>query len=158
MDDREQFMIAEAIIAIFLLGITLIELFDPVRFDTVVNQLMQSTSWFLGLTVGIVTSGILKSAKSKLDDVFRSDKKEGKFIFFLTSIAIFALIATVAGKFVLVFLQEYSEFFHLIFVQWFVLVYIWYKFSNKFEISAKYVITTQLIILVCALIVVWRLF
>ena len=158
MDDRDQFLIVETLILLFLLGITIIEIYDFVRFETIVDKIMQSTSWFLGLTIGIVTSGVLRGAKSKIDEITRSDKKEGKFIFFMTSIAIFAIIASIAGRVALELLQQYKEFFHLIFVQWFVLVYIWYKLSNKFEIHSKYIITTQLIILVCAMLVVWRLF
>lgn len=158
MDDREQFMLIETIIALFLLGITFIEIYDPVRFDKVITEIMSSTSWFLGLTIGLVTSGVLRKTKSKIDKFFKKDQQEGKFLMFIAGLFVFSLIVTIASKLAFAFLTTYREFFHLIFVQWFVIVYIWFKLSNKFEIHSKYVITTQLIILACAILVVWRLF
>ncbi|MBI5148458.1 hypothetical protein HZA33_02145, partial [Candidatus Pacearchaeota archaeon] len=159
MDQHNKFLFIETAVALFLLGITFIEIFDPVRFQNIVFKLMDSTSWFLGLTFGAVTTGVLKGVKSAADSVLKATSRfEGKFIYFLTSLAIFALIAAIASRFALWFLKDYFEFFHLIFVQWFVVVYIWFKVSGKYELQAKYVITTELIVLACSLLVLWQVF
>ena len=159
MNERNKFLLIEVLIAIFSIGITLIEIFYPAGFKNIVTQLISSTSWFLGLTFGAVTSGLLKDIKSTTSSVLKAfSKVEENFIYFLTSLAIFTVITAIATNIVLRVFNAYPEFFHLIFVQWFVIVYIWFKVSEKYELKESYIIATELIILACLLLIRWKVF
>jgi hypothetical protein len=63
------------------------------------------------------------------------------------------LAVGIAKEFFLSFMNRYFAFFHIITAQWLVMVYIWFKFANDFRIDMKYVIASELFVLLFSIVI-----
>jgi len=149
MEQQQKFKLYVLSLFLFIGIITILEIFNENLFAEFFMKINNHVAWILGLTVGMVVPNILLRIKShafgrRLSNVQINER----FIIFLANASILAFIVSLARGIVLVFLTEYFEFFHIIITQWLVLIYIWFKGVNGFRISARYIISTEIILVI----------
>lgn len=148
MDEGKKFKIYAASLFSFIGVISVLEIFNPTLFAEFFMTISNHVSWILALTVGMVIPNILRRLQAGAFGRRFSPKIEERFVMFLANAAILAFIISVTQGIIIIFLRDYFEYFHIILTQWLVLVYIWFKFMNGFKISARYVITTESILII----------
>ncbi len=154
MNAERKFWIVELIILVALGLITIIEAISFSIFNRIFLSISDYASWFLGLTVGIVVPDVIKRVRKAVGEKIKlKDAQDERFWMFLMNAIVFVFIVSVFQKIAITFLRAYFVFFHIIFAQWLVIVYIWFKAANKFPLSPKYIITTQLVIIINILLV-----
>lgn len=149
MEQQQKFKLYVVFLSLAIGLITVLEIFNANLFAELFIRMSNNAGWILGLTVGMVVPNILLRIKShafgrRLSNVQINER----FIVFLANAAVLAFIVALARGIVFLFLSEYFEFFHIIITQWLVLVYIWFKAVNGFKISARYIISTEIILVI----------
>jgi len=130
--------------------ITLLEFFAFDFFEKLFNIIQEPTAWLIGLSFGFVFSNIIQGIKTKtkkLSLVNEKVKEKGLFILFLADLIIIALVSTGVKALAISFFNNFFIYFHVLFLQWMMFLYISFKVKNNYEISGKYLLTTELIIL-----------
>lgn len=151
---RKQFVIIEFIIFAFLAIVTLIEVFSFPFFNNVFNFLKEPVSWFFGLTIGAVIPKWINPLKEKFNKaVLGKIVSQESFIFFILNLVIMTFVILYVKKWSLSLLVIFPTFFHVLFVQWMIIVYMWHKFSNQYEIEWRYVIATEVFALIFATVI-----
>ena len=153
MEDRQKFFWVIGITFTALLVITLIELFDFLLFTEFFMRIKEYLSWFLGLSIGPVVGGKLSEIKRKFDRSKGGFLPDDRFVFFFINIILMTLAVGIVKEFFLSFMNRYFAFFHIITAQWLVMVYIWFKFANDFRIDMKYVIASELFVLLFSIVI-----
>lgn len=149
MEQQQKFKLYVLSLFLFIGIVTILEIFNANLFAEFFMKINNNVAWILGLTVGMVVPNILLRIKSHAFGRRLSNLQiNERFIVFLANASILAFIVSLARGIVLVFLTEYFEFFHIIITQWLVLVYIWFKAVNGFRISARYIISTEIILVI----------
>lgn len=148
MDEQKKFKIYAASLFLFIGLISVLEIFNPILFAKFFMKISNHVSWILALTVGMVIPNILRRLQGGSFGRRFSPQIEERFVMFLANAAILAFVVSVAQGIVIIFLRNYFEYFHIILTQWLALVYIWFKFVNGFRISARYIITTEIILII----------
>ncbi len=151
---ERKFWITEGLILLALGLITSVEAISFSLFNKIFLAISEYVSWFLGLTVGIVVPDMLKRTRAAIGKRIKlRGEPDERFWMFLLNVILFVFIVSLFQKIAITFLRTYFIFFHVIFAQWIVLVYIWFKAANKFPLPLKYLFTTQLIIIISILLV-----
>ena len=140
------FVAIELIILLVMGLITFIEFFDFNFFERVFNLVQDPVSWLIGLSFGFVFSNLIKTIKTKTEKI-KLVKEKGHFAIFLADLIIIALISTGVKALALSFFNSFFIYFHVLFLQWMMFLYLSFKVKNDYEISGKYLLTTELIIL-----------
>lgn len=151
---ERRFWIIEGLILLALGLITSVEAISFSLFNRIFISISDYVSWFLGLTVGIVVPDMLKRTRAAIGKRIKlREEPDERFWIFLLNVILFVFIVSIFQKIAITFLRTYFIFFHVIFVQWIVLVYIWFKIANKFPISLRCIIITQLVIIINILLI-----
>ncbi|MBS3090362.1 hypothetical protein J4433_01175 [Candidatus Pacearchaeota archaeon] len=153
MEDRQKLLLIEGIIFAVLAAITLVELFNFLLFTEFFMRIKEYLSWFLGLSIGPLAAGQILEFKRKFDKARGGFLPNEKFVFFFANLILMTFAVGLVKQFFLSFLNKSFAFFHIITVQWLVVVYIWFKFANDFKIDMKYVITAEIFVILFSLIV-----
>ena len=148
MEQQQKFKLYVVFLSLAIGLITVLEIFNANLFAELFIRMSNNAGWILGLTVGMVVPDILVKIRSKIKRVVYNDKVDERFVIFIANAALLAFVVSLARGIVMVFLQSYYEFFHIILVQWLVLVYLWFKFINCFRISARYIVSTEIILVI----------
>jgi|GEM_PF-3109049 hypothetical protein len=148
MEQQQKFKLYVVFLSLAIGLITVLEIFNANLFAELFIRMSNNAGWILGLTVGMVVPDILVKIRSKIKRVVYNDKVDERFVIFIANAALLAFVVSLARGIVMVFLQSYYEFFHIILVQWLVLVYLWFKFINGFRISARYIVSTEIILVI----------
>ena len=136
----------ELLIFFFMGIITFIEFFQFDLFEKVFIFVQNPAAWLIGLSFGFVFSNIIQGIKKKTEKI-NLVKEKGLFILFLADLIIIALISTGVKELALSFFSSFFIYFHVLFLQWMMFLYLSFKIKNDYEISGKYLLTTELIIL-----------
>lgn len=127
--------------------ITILEIFSFDFFYNVFSFLNSGISWFIGISFGFVFSSFLQGLVKKIK-VGAIEKRKEYFSFFLINMIIsLSLVALIKGLAVS-FFNQFFIYFHPLFLQWLMLLYVTFKVKNNYEISAKYIFANELIILI----------
>jgi len=105
------------------------------------------------LSIGPLAAGQILEFKRKFDKARGGFLPNEKFVFFFANLILMTFAVGLVKQFFLSFLNKSFAFFHIITVQWLVVVYIWFKFANDFKIDMKYVITAEIFVILFSLIV-----
>ena len=152
MKSKSVFTTIELLI-FFIMGIiTFIEFFQFDLFEKVFNFVQDPVSWLIGLSFGFVFSNIIQGIKTKTEKL-SPIKEKGLFILFLADLIIIALVSTGVKALALSFFNNFFIYFHVLFLQWMMFLYLSFKAKNNYELSGKYLLTTELIILFYTVIV-----
>lgn len=146
MENKRVFVTLELIIFLIMGVITFIEFFDFNFFEVVFNFVQNPVSWLIGLSFGFVFSNLIKTIKNKTEKI-KLVKEKGHFAIFLADLILIALISTGVKALALSFFSSFFIYFHVLFLQWMMFLYLSFKVKNNYEISGKYLLTTELIIL-----------
>lgn len=150
---NKKFFFVEGIIFLVLAVITLLELLNPLLFTEFFMRIKEYLSWFLGLSIGPVVSSQIYSIRRKINHKKGFIPPEQRFPFFLLNIIGITVAVSIVKDFFLSFLLRYFAFFHVIILQWFVIVYVWFKLANGFKIHTKYVIAAEILVLLFSLVI-----
>jgi len=140
-------------------GITALELLNFSLFEHFFSLIKDYTSWFIGISFGFVfsrTIGFFKKGIGELKIAARFTAQREEFIFFILNLAIMAILSTVIKEIAITFFNTFFIYFHVIFLQWILLIYLFFKLTNKYEISAKYFLTNEIIVVVYTAIILLR--
>lgn len=147
MNDNEKFWTFASLLFAAVGIISILEIIRPRMFEEFFLTISENTAWILGLTVGMVLPDIIKKLKSNTVGKMKINQQvDERFVIFLANAAILSFVVSFARGIVIVFLKQYFEYFHILLVQWLVLVYMWFKFVNGFKVHWKYIMTTEIII------------
>lgn len=152
MENKRVFVIIELIIFLVMGVITLLEFFAFDLFEKVFNFVQDPTAWLIGLSFGFVFSNIIQGIKTKTKKI-SPIKEKGLFILFLADLIIIALVSTGVKALAISFFNNFFIYFHVLFLQWMMFLYLSFKVKNNYEISGKYLIVTELMILFYTVIV-----
>lgn len=153
MDDRKKFLLVEGIIFTALGIITLIEISNFLLFKEFFMRIREYLSWFLGLAIAPVLYKWFKYLEDKFEEKYGLTSVNEKFLFFLINLVFLTFAVGFAKELAIFFLKKYFEFFHIIFTQWLVVVYIWFKFVNNFKINMEYIITAEILVILFSIII-----
>lgn len=161
IEQDDKFKIYAVALFFFLGLVTILEIFNKHIFAELFLRMSSNISWILGLTVGMVVPDILLRIRSHtigkhITKRFFPETDE-RFLLFLANAAILTFIVSLARGIVVVFLTDYYEYFHLIIIQWFVLVYLWFKFINGFKTEWKYVLATEITLIIFTIVLLLSL-
>jgi len=148
MEKQQKFRLYVLSLFLFVGVITILEIFNANLFAELFIKMSNNAGWILGLTVGMVVPDILARIRTRIKKIVYKESVDERFVIFIANAALLAFVVSLARGIVMVFLQSYYEFFHIILVQWLVIVYLWFKFANGFRISARYIIATESILVV----------
>ncbi|NCN86445.1 hypothetical protein GW932_01315 [archaeon] len=146
MSEKKNFFLLEFSL-FFLMGIiTFFELYYFNIFETIFTYIKPYISWFIGLSFGFVFSEFSKKLTRKIRIGAIERRKEYFSIFLFNMVLSFVIIAGVRTL-AITFFNQFFIYFHVLFLEWIIFIYVTFKLKNNYEISAKYFITTQLITL-----------
>src|SRR3989338_2790913 len=145
----KKFWIYTLILFIILGIITAIEILDFKSFSQIFLSAKDTTSWFIGITFGFVFGNIINLFRKGVTEALHQKPRE-EFVFFIMNLVVMIFLISTAHKISLLFFNTFFEFFHLIFTQWVVLVFIAFKLVNKYEIPARYVLANEVNIIIYA--------
>ncbi|MFH1248957.1 MAG: hypothetical protein V1660_02290 [archaeon] len=156
MDPIRKFRIYVVAIFLALFSLTIIEIINQNIFAEFFMRIREHVSWILGITIGMVMPNILLRIRY---GAFRREftpKIDERFYMFLANTSLLVFIVSFGRGIIVLFFTEYFEYFHLITVQWLIIVYLWFKFVNGFKISWRYIVSTELILLACtSILLIW---
>ena len=147
MQTKRQFISFELIILLTLSFITFLEIMSFDLFELVFTFLKDGISWFIGLSFGFVFSSFLQGLTKKVK--FRSlEKRKEYFAIFLINMVISLSLVTLVRSLAISFFNQFFIYFHVLFLQWLMILYITFKLKNNYTISGKHLLANELIILV----------
>jgi len=146
------------LILLFMGLITFLEIFDFQFFEKFFTLIKTPSSWFVGLSLAYCLSHLIqKSLFFVVSKRFKTkeDKKEDFFIGFVIVLIIASLIMVPIKNLIVLFFNGFFIYFHIILMQSVIILYLLFKIDKDFEISTKYVLTNEVILLIYTLIVLY---
>jgi len=136
--------------------ITLIEITSNSLFESFFTLIKSPSSWFVGLSLAYIFSSLMQGGLFSIFSKKRIEKGKEKgdfFAGFIITLIITSLITPYVYKGASYLFSNFFIYFHIILLQSVVLLYLLFKVRGRYEISTKYFLTTELIVLIYALIV-----
>jgi len=135
--------------------ITFLEIYQFNIFSNVFNFIKDYLSWFIGLSFSTIFSNLFQNFSLFMASIFIKDQKNNEdkpkkdfFFIFLLSITIMAILSPFIKTIAVYFFNNFFVYFHIIFLQWMIFLYIFFKLKNKYEISGAYFLTNEMIVLI----------
>jgi hypothetical protein len=153
MDEQKKFILVESIIFAILGAITLLEIFNYMLFKEFFMRIQEYLSWFLGLSVATVVPEWVSRFKSQIDRMTGRFLPNERFVFFIVNLFFVTAVVGLSKQLSIFFLKRYFEFFHLIFTQWLVVIYMWFKLEHGFRINVKYVVGAEIFVILFSAII-----
>jgi cation transport ATPase len=157
-DDNKTFFNLEVIIILVMGIVTLIEAFKLEWFSKFFLLVKPYVSWFIGISFGFVFKNVLSPFKKRLSSHQGFIKNKENFVFFILNLIIIAVVVSTIQKVVVTFFNSFLIYFHVLVFQWIMLIYIFFKLGNNYEISKKYLITNEVIILVYTILILYLIY
>jgi heme/copper-type cytochrome/quinol oxidase subunit 4 len=151
-----KFIILEISIFTIIGLITLVEITNFKIFETFFTLIKNPSSWFVGFSIAYAASNLLqKSIFSFFRKKTKGEEKpkEDYFIGFLMTIILTSLITPLIKVGASNFFGVFFVYFHIILLQCVILLYFLFKIKGDYEISGKYFLTNELIVLFYTLII-----
>jgi len=138
--------------------ITLIEIINPKLFVSFFTLIKSPASWFVGLSLAYAFSNALQtgfftlfSKKTKLKGKQKGDFFPG----FIIALIITALTTPYVYKWAEYLFNNFFVYFHVILLQSVILIYLLFKLRGNYPVSMKYFLTTQIIVLIYTIIILY---
>jgi hypothetical protein len=149
---KKGFILLESIIIAVMLILTFLEIYYFKGFSLIFNYIKDYASWFIALSFSTVFSNAFQNISLLIASKTVKGREENSnkdfFFVFVASIVIVALISPFVKQLAVFFFTNFFIYFHVIFLQWMILLYLFFKVKNRYEISGAYFLTNELIVLV----------
>ncbi|MEM3405608.1 MAG: hypothetical protein QW117_01395 [Candidatus Pacearchaeota archaeon] len=152
-DGEDIFLNIELIIFLIMGIITLIEFYNFNIFEKFFLLIKPYVSWFISISFGFVFRQSLNPFKKKIISNKKFEDKKENFLFFSLNLIIISIIISFTQKIVISFFNSLLIYFHVLFLQWIILIYIAFKLSNGYVISKKYFITNEIIAIIYSVLI-----
>ncbi len=146
-----RFIFLEISIFFVVTLITFLELASPNTFNTFFSFIQTPSSWFVGFGLAYAFSNLFQKTIFRLALKKAKDEEERKgdfFSGFLITIIITSLLTDFIKDGAAYLLTNFFIYFHVIIMQCVILLYVLFKLKENFEISAKYFLINELIVLI----------
>ncbi|MFA5953735.1 MAG: hypothetical protein WC812_04025 [Candidatus Pacearchaeota archaeon] len=159
MNKKKIFLIVELLIFLIMFSLTILELFNFELFRKIFLLLVEYISWFVSFSFGYLVSEIFKDSTISLISKFskkrdKSGKKEGDvFLGFLIIIIFVAIGISYFKDFISNIFTNFFIYFHILFMQSIILLYLFYKVKYDYEISVKVFLINEFVVLINILII-----
>ncbi len=138
--------------------ITLMEVIDFDLFSKVFLFIKSPASWFVGLSLAYAISNFFQkriirffSKKKNVDE----KTSEGNFEIFLVTLILTSLMTPFIKQLAVYFFTNFFIYFHVIMLQSMIILYLFFKLKNNYEISSKYFLTSEVIALIFTAIILY---
>ncbi|MEK6841895.1 MAG: hypothetical protein AABX91_01955 [Nanoarchaeota archaeon] len=150
MNKNVKFFLLELLVLGVMGAITLIEIPNFGIFEKSFTYIKTPASWFVGLSLAYAFSNLFQ--KGMFSIFSRKAKEEGKekgdfFEGFFVTLLITSLITPYIKDAAIFFFSDFFIYFHVILLQSVIILYLLFKLKNNYEISGKYFVTNELIVL-----------
>jgi len=151
-----KFLTLEIILFSIITLITFLEIFYFKIFEFFFILIKNPSSWFVGFGLAYAFSNLFQKKLFKLFSKRAKDEEKKKgdfFIGFLITIVLTSLITGFIKKGAEYLLTNFFIYFHVIIMQCLIVLYILFKLKENFEISGKYLLANEIIVLVNTLLI-----
>ncbi len=146
MDKKKTFLFLELIIFFSMGIITFLEIIKFELFEKTFSFLQPYIGWFIGLSFGFVFLGFLNTLTRKFK-IGLIEKRKEYFSIFLINLCLSFTLVTFIKVIAISFFSKFFIYFHVLFLQWILILYVMFKLKNNYEISQNYLIINELIVL-----------
>jgi len=157
MKKTMNFLFLEICIFLIIGLITLLEIINFKLFESFFAFIKTPSSWFVGFGLAYAFSNLFqKTFFSIFSKKIKGGEKNERdfFIGFLITLMITSLITPFVRSEAAYLLNTFFIYFHIILMQCVLILYILFKLKEGFEISGKYFLTNELILLLNLLFIV----
>jgi hypothetical protein len=139
--------------------ITFIEITNLIFFENSFEYVKVPFAWFIGISVSFIFSNFLQKTIFSLfrKNVENKKEKEDFFLGFILALVITALITPYLKELMIFFFDTFVAYVHVIIMQSLIIIYLLFKLKGGYEISGKYFITNQMIVLVNTIILLYSI-
>jgi hypothetical protein len=151
-----KFLSLEICIFAAMILITLLEITHFNVFKIFFEFIKTPSSWFVGLGLAYAFSNLFQNSLFKFFSkrAKNDEEKRGDFFLgFLMTLIITALITPFIKYWIVYFFSSIFVYFHIILMQSIILLYILFKLKEGFDISGRYLLVNELIVLINILLV-----
>jgi len=159
MNKKRVFFSIEIFIFLVMFFLTILELFQFELFRKIFLLLVEYISWFVSFSFGYLISEIFKDTTILVISKFsnkrdKSGKKEGDVFFgFLIIIVGVAIGASYFKQFISSMFENLFIYFHILFMQSIIFLYLFYKLKYNYEISIRGFLVNEFIVVINTLII-----
>lgn len=140
--------IRDIIVISVLMGIiTFIEIYNFRLFKFLFDFLKTPSAWFVALSLSYSFSDLFKK-KMFLIVSNKLGKREDFFLGFVFTVALASMLSPYIKNLAMYFFDNFFVYFHVVFMQSMILFYIFFKVKNNYEVSEKYFLANEIIVLV----------
>jgi len=158
MNKNVKFFFLELLIFLIMGVITLVEITNFNLFETFFTYIKIPSAWFVGLSLAYAFSNLFqKTLFSSFSKGMKDENKERGDFFgrFVVTLLITSLITPYIKDGAIYFFSDFFLYFHIIILQSMVILYLFFKLKNNYEISGKYFVTNELVTLFYTIIVLY---
>lgn len=162
MNKKIKFFLLSLILFTIISGISFLQAFNFSLFEKLLNYIKTPSSWFIGLSLAYVFSNLFQKILTSIFLKRKEDKgKEEKraeddfFEGFLITLLITSFITPYLRDMVIYFFDNLLIYFHIILLQSVIVIYLLFKLKNNYEISGKYLVVSELIVLINTLFILY---
>ena len=138
--------------------ITFIETINFDLFERFFTYIKIPSAWFVGLSLAYAFSNLFqKTLFSSFSKRTKDESKEKGDFFggFVVTLLLTSLITPYIKDGAVYFFSDFFLYFHVIILQSMVILYLFFKLKNNYEISGKYFVTNELIVLFYTIIILY---
>ncbi len=117
---------------------------------THISALINFSVWFFTLTISAILPGIFYEGGKGYSKIFGShlfSTKEKGFVFFLLELVVGFFLVLLFGLFLNSTLPVIKEYLILLFIEWILLVYIWFCRMREYKFPWFYTILTNIVLI-----------
>jgi hypothetical protein len=151
-----KFIKIEILVFLFMGLITMLEITNFNIFETFFGFIKTPSSWFVGIGLAYALSNLLQtgifsffSRRAKGEE----ERKGDYFVGFLITLIVTALISPFIKEGAVYFFGNFFIYFHIILMQCIIILYVLFKLKEGYEMSAKYFLINEAIVLLNTLVV-----
>jgi hypothetical protein len=151
-----KFLFLEIFIFVLMGLITFIEMTHFNLFESFFEFIKTPSSWFVGFGLAYAFSNLFQKSIFRIFSkrAKSEEEREGDFfIGFLITIILTSLITDFIKDGAEYFLTNFFIYFHVIIMQCIIFLYILFKLKGNYEISGKYFLANEIIVLLYTLII-----
>ena len=150
MNKNIKFFLLELLVIGIMGLITFTEIAYFSIFEKSFTYIKIPASWFVGLSLAYAFSNFFQKGMFSifLKKVKDGGKERGDFFeAFLVTLLLTSLITPYIKDAAIFFFSDFFIYFHVILLQSLIVLYLLFKLKNNYEISGKYFITNELVVL-----------
>jgi len=152
------FFFLELFIFLLMGLIILVEITNFKVFESVFTFIKTPSSWFVGLSLAYAFSNLFQKSLFSIFSKKTLDENKNKgdfFIGFIITFIITAMITPYIKEAAIYFFTNFFIYFNVILMQCVIILYLFFKLKEGYEISGRYLLTNELIVLFYTVIILY---